>query len=540
MSENSNNSFDSKNKRRWRNSEAELEELLFQVFGGKENMEKEKASQGQGRSEIPDVKFENPNANNNIKKAAVSKKSSVKVNNVKNNNKNKSLNKKTQNSQTKKAAGAATSKASVGSPTAKRKQPVRSNKTQTKPNSAAKGEGKKKKQTKLEQKISKLTGKKRVAAILGVFFGILLILLLIVVGLFFFYTSLFGKYRGEKNEGEYLYNSSDYVSEADTMTPEEAEAALKKQLEGASTDLMKDKDVMNILLIGEDLRDTDNEERGNTDVMLMVSLNTKQKTITMTSFMRDAWVYIDGYGMAKLNAAYWRDGPELLKSTIEKYYGVAIDRYVIVNFKSFIDIIDTLGGIKMDVRDDEAEGMKKPMAEQNNILGNKKGTDYLKKGGEKLLLNGNQALAYARLRYVGNADYERTERQRKVITEIINESKSMSLIELNDLAKRIFPQVKLDITQGEMFSMLLNIFDYMDYDIQELRIPSDGMFTEDVIGGLSVLSPDFSANKDLIIKTIYGSEDESGADDSDAANDSSEAKAANNQTPVTDYNGYNN
>lgn len=388
------------------------------------------------------------------------------------------------------------------------------------------------KQAQFKEKLSKMSGKKRVAVIAGIFLGILLILALLIYGLYSFYYSLFGRYSGKLNDGEYIYNSSDYVDDSDTMTPEEAEAALKKQLEGKASDPMKDKDVMNILLIGEDLRDTDSEQRGNTDVMLMISLNKKQKTITMTSFMRDAWVNIEGYGMAKLNAAYWRDGPELLKSTIENYYGVAIDRYVIVNFKSFIKIVDTLGGITMDVRDDEAEGMKAPMAEQNNILGNKKGTDYLQKGGTGLRLNGNQALAFARLRYVGNADYERTERQRRVIAEIINESKNLSLLEINDLVQEIFPQVKLDITKGEMASLLLNCLDYMNYDIQQLRMPADGLFSEDIINGLSVLSPDYKANSELLIDTIYGSGDSSVTDDSQAAEQA--------DADITDYNDYNN
>lgn len=536
----SSNPFDNKNKRRWKNTDAELEELLFQVFGSEGNNEND--NKGKSRPELPDVKFENPNAVNDASKVA-----GKSANNTGNKKKPPVQKKKTVAPQQKKTANTAAK--SAGAANAKKQTVKKTNNAQVRASSnakrqtqtAAKDDGNTKKRSKLVQKISKLSGKKRVAAVLGVILGVILIFILIVVGLFLFYTSLFGKYHGKKNEGEFLYNSSDYVSEADTLTPEQAEAALKKQLEGTATDLMKDKDVMNVLLIGEDLRDTDNEERGNTDVMLMISLNKKQKTITMTSFMRDAWVYIDGYGMAKLNAAYWRDGPELLKSTIEKYYGVAIDRYVIINFKSFIDIIDTLGGIKMDVRDDEAEGMKKPMAEQNNILKNKKGTDYLDKGGKQLLLNGNQALAYARLRYVGNADYERTERQRKVITEIIREAKGMSLVELNDLATRIFPQVKLDITQGEMFSILLNSFDYMNYDIQELRIPADGLFTEDIIGGLSVLSPDFKANSDLIIKTIYDKEDDSESDDSDAAEDSSDSSQnAAAQATVTDYNDYNN
>lgn len=227
-----------------------------------------------------------------------------------------------------------------------------------------------------------LTGKQKTIRITAIILAAVLILCLLGYCVYHFYYSLFGRYHGERNNGEYLYNSSDYTNESDTMTPEEAEAALKKQLEGTATELMKDKEVMNILLIGEDLRDTENDERGNTDVMMMISLNKKNKTITMTSFMRDAWVYIDGYGQAKLNAAYWVDGPELLKNTIQNYYGVSIDRYVIVNFESFIKIIDALDGIDMEVTDEEAEGMKAPMAEQNNILGNKKGTDYLSKGGK--------------------------------------------------------------------------------------------------------------------------------------------------------------
>ena len=121
----------------------------------------------------------------------------------------------------------------------------------------------------------------------------------------------------------------------------------------------------------------------------------------------------------RLNSAYWHGGCEYLEQCIEDYFGIQIDRYARVNFYSFIDIVETVGGIDMEVSKAEAEGMKKPMAEQNKYLKNKKGTDYISddifagKSDEdkvKLHLNGNQALAFARLRYVGNSDYERTER----------------------------------------------------------------------------------------------------------------------------------
>lgn len=392
----------------------------------------------------------------------------------------------------------------------------------------------------LEKKISTLTGKKKAAVVASIIVGIILLLILAVYGIYHFYYSMFGKYSGKTNSGQYSYDSSDYTDDAHTLTPEEAEAALKKQLASKASGLMKDQDVMNILIIGEDLRDTESEERGNTDVMMMISLNQKKKTITMTSFLRDTWVNIDGYGTAKLNAAYWKDGPELLKSTIEDYYNVSIDRYVIVNFKSFMTIVDAVGGIDMDVSDDEAEGMIDPMAEQNNLLGNPKGTDYLKSGGKQLKLNGNQALAFARLRYVGNADYERTERQRRVIAEIINKSKDLSLVQIDKLLRKVLPEIKIDLTEGEIASLLLNCFDYMKYDIQELRIPADNMFTEEIIGtdlgNLAVLCPDFNENSRLLIKTIYG--DDALTDSNQSDGTATQQNNIDNNTD-NDYNNYN-
>lgn len=502
----------------------DLEKLLLQVFGSKENLEKEKKLQKEADGNVPNLKFPKAEKTESfqVKKEAQPqrKKSPQNSNNPKRNTVNKNVKK-------------APSKNGKKPVNKNGKKPVNRNGNKKVEPKAKNIKNVKRNKPKLRERIAAMPRNKKIAAVLGIIAGIILLLVLLVVGLFFFYTSLFGKWIGDINEGDYSYNSKDYTDDSVTLSPEEVEAQLKKQLEGMANDPMKDKDVMNVLLIGEDLRDTETDDRGNTDAMLMLSLNKKNKTITMTSFMRDAWVNIGNYGMDKLNAAYWRGGPEMLEDTLENYYGVSIDRYVIVNFKSFIEVIDTIGGIKMDVRDDEAEGMKKPMAEQNKLLNKKKGTDYLKKGGTQLQLNGNQALAYARLRYVGNADYERTERQRKVIAEIINECKNLSFTELHTLAVKIFPQVKLDITKSEFASMLLNSFDYLGYDVQQLRIPADGLFSEDVVskGGynLSVLMPDFKANSDLLINTIYG-DPSSESDDSNSwdSTDSTDVNQTNN------------
>jgi len=206
---------------------------------------------------------------------------------------------------------------------------------------------------------------------------------------------------------------------------------------------MNSSDVRNILLIGSDTRNAD--ERGRTDSMILLSINSTTKEITMTSFMRDMYVNIKGIDAdgndidtwSKLNAAYVYGGAELLMDTIEYNFDIAVDDYVYIDFLSFVDIVDAVGGIELDISDEEAEGMKPPMAEQNKLLGNKKGTDYLDKGGKKLHVNGNQALAYARLRYVGNADFQRTERQRTVITKIIEKGERLRSADYRQVRKSI-------------------------------------------------------------------------------------------------------
>ena len=357
--------------------------------------------------------------------------------------------------------------------------------------------------------------KKKTGFALGIVFVIFVIIIAVIVGLFFHYTGMLDRTKDNTiNSGKAPINSSELTSEADTFDAKEKENELKAQLQKQSSKISSE-DVTNILLIGEDIRDTEDQSRGNTDVMMIISINTKNKTVTMTSLMRDMYIYMAQFDEGnRLNSAYWHGGCEYLEQCIEDYFGIEIDRYAKVNFYSFIDIVETVGGIDMEVSYDEAEGMKKPMAEQNKYLKNKKGTDYIsadkfegKNGDEKvkLHLNGNQALAYARLRYVGNSDYERTERQRRVISEIIKNAKKLNLVQLDKLLNKVLPEVNTDLTDGEIANLLLNAFDYMDYDIQQLRVPADGYFTDEYINGMSVLNPDFTANSAFIQYIIYGS-----------------------------------
>lgn len=366
------------------------------------------------------------------------------------------------------------------------------------------------------------SSKKKAGVILGFVFLLICILALAAWLKLVGYISLFNKDNGGINTNKPVYSDTDPTKQ-DTIDELTEEEKLKQQLEKSASALMSDSDVFNVLLIGEDIRDTEQETRGNTDVMMLISINSKLETITMTSFMRDIYLYLPDAGYSnRLNAAYYYGGAESLENTLEQYFGVTIDKYVVVNFYSFIKIVDTVGGLNLTVSDEEAAGMQAPMSEQNKYLGNKKGTDYLKQGGENILLNGNQSLAYARLRYVGDADFERTQRQRKVISEMINKSKKLSLVKLDKLLKEVLPEVTTDLVEsGKIASLLLNSFEYMDYDIQELRIPADNTFTNETINGMAVLSIDFDANMKLIQETIYG-----------------ESAVESSTEPVVDENGY--
>ena len=273
---------------------------------------------------------------------------------------------------------------------------------------------------------------------------------------------------------------------------------------------MNSSDVRNILLIGSDTRNAD--ERGRTDSMILLSINSTTKEITMTSFMRDMYVNIKGIDAdgndidtwSKLNAAYVYGGAELLMDTIEYNFDIAVDDYVYIDFLSFVDIVDAVGGIELDISDEEAEGMKPPMAEQNKLLGNKKGTDYLDKGGKKLLVNGNQALAYARLRYVGNADFQRTERQRTVITKIIEKAKSSDPLTIDKFAKASMSHLTTNMSQTQLFALTYKAIFSMNYEIKSMRIPDDDSYSYGTSSdGQSILEVDFEACKALLRKDIY-------------------------------------
>lgn len=267
--------------------------------------------------------------------------------------------------------------------------------------------------------------------------------------------------------------------------------------------------VQNILLIGSDTRTE--EEYGRTDTMILLSIDHKKDKITMTSFMRDMYVNIYGKDnngnnvdlWDKLNSAYVRGGPELLMDTIEYNFDIDVDDYVYVDFFSFVDIVDSIGGIELTVTEEEAYGMQPPMAEQNKILGKEWGSDYLYEGG-RFNMNGNQALAYARLRYVGNADFQRTERQREVIGKIVDKVKHSNPLVIDKFLRTSLGHMTTNMTTTEMYVSSYTALFAAGYEIRSLRLPAEGNYTYGEHDGQSTLDIDIEACRELLRSEIYG------------------------------------
>ena len=258
-------------------------------------------------------------------------------------------------------------------------------------------------------------------------------------------------------------------------------------------------DVYNILLIGSDTRESG--EVGRSDAMILVSINQKTETIYLTSFLRDCYVNIPGYGNTRLNHAFAYGGPDLLEKTLEQNFKIHVDRYVAVDFFSFMDVIDTLGGVYINVTEDEQKVTNNYIWSMNKLMGEEWSNDYLWSSGWQKL-NGKQALCYARNRYTGN-DYERTARQRTIINQIISGAMQASPATLVDLAQVILPQVTTDMSKSEILAYAANVAAYLGYDIQQQQIPASGTYSGATISGMSVISLDLDANIKYLQGTIY-------------------------------------
>lgn len=271
-----------------------------------------------------------------------------------------------------------------------------------------------------------------------------------------------------------------------------------------ATESMKEDGVVNVLLIGNDSRK--NGEDGRSDAMILLSVSNKTKTIHMTSLLRDMYVEIPGHDGNRLNAAYAYGGPALLCETIEYNLGIEVNRYVLVNFQAFAKLVDAVGGVDMEVSNEEVQWINAYLNEYNLLEGRDITTDYLDTSlSGEIHLNGAQALAYSRNRYIGT-DFGRTERQRKVLSAVIKKLPLALATNSDALMNELLPNLTTNLRQTEMFSLSLDAGKLLSYEMIQTVIPAEDTYSNASIRGMSVLEVDFEANKAILQKEIYGIE----------------------------------
>lgn len=217
----------------------------------------------------------------------------------------------------------------------------------------------------------------------------------------------------------------------------------------------------NIIVFGVDSRENWLEDSSNSDTIVIVSINNSTKDIKMVSVYRDTYLKIPEKGYRKVNAAYLYGGYSLALSTLNQNLDLTATEYVTVNFKSVINVIDLLGGITLDITGTELKWLNGYIKELNrihntNVMG-------LSSSGTQLV-NGTQAVAYARIRYTSGGDFKRTERQRIVISKIFDKVKSSGFLTIHQIADEILPQIATNLSKTELLALAKDIFSYQIVD----------------------------------------------------------------------------
>ena len=262
-------------------------------------------------------------------------------------------------------------------------------------------------------------------------------------------------------------------------------------------DPLTNENIINILFIGQDARPGETTQRS--DAMILCTLNKATNTLTMSSFMRDMYVQIPGYGDSRINASYAIGGMKLLDECLKVNFGVEVDGNIEINFVSFMKVIDMMGGIDMELTAEEAAYL--------NRRGNWQVEEYA--GDWELVegmnhLTGTQALAYSRIRDIGD-DFGRTERQRKVLTELLHMTKDLSMLELNKLLYTVVEMVTTDMSNAQITNLVLQVFPMLsDMEIKTQRVPQWGHYQNANINGMMVLLPDLEKIREHLKTSLIG------------------------------------
>lgn len=261
--------------------------------------------------------------------------------------------------------------------------------------------------------------------------------------------------------------------------------------------------IENILLIGLDGINDNIPKRS--DTMIILTIDKMNKSLKLTSLARDTLVKIPGYGEEKLTHAYAYGKEELLMQTINENFNLDIKDYATVNFKSFIEIVDIIGGVDININEKEIRHLNEVIKACYNVNHTDiNDIEYISTTGNNNL-NGYQALAYARIRKLDTI-YKRDERQRIILTNIAHKLSDVSITKYPHIAKSILRHIKVNMAFNKIIKLAFTSHELASYDIKELEFPvseyrEDGVTDEN---GKYVVKWDKEKNINLLHEFICG------------------------------------
>ena len=215
-------------------------------------------------------------------------------------------------------------------------------------------------------------------------------------------------------------------------------------------------DYKTVALFGLDNRSNGNLSSGRSDVIILANINQKTRTVDLVSVYRDTYLDVGGGSFRKCNEGYAKN-PANAITMLNKNLDLNISDYLTVDFNAIIECVDLLGGVEVEITDEEAILMQGYMDEISKIT--KKKSQYLP-GAGRYNMDGVQACAYARIRYTAGDDYKRAERQRIVIAAMVDKAQRSNLKTINSLINEVFGDIKTSYSSADLLALASQVFSY--------------------------------------------------------------------------------
>lgn len=292
----------------------------------------------------------------------------------------------------------------------------------------------------------------------------------------------------------YMYIRANIYKKTEPLTSEHLQAPVKTKEE--TIGYTEVEGITNVLLVGVDGIDFD-EKYQRSDSMIIATLDSNKEKVKLTSLYRDTLVYIPGYGEEKMNLAFSLEGPELVMETIKYNFDVNIEKYIMINFAGFEAIIDQIGGVEIDVKEYQLHELNKYIGQATGG-----GDCPVEKAGLQIL-NGKQALSYARIRKGVGDDYERTERQREVLFKVAEKLQKTDVIKYFSIANKMLDYLRTNIEIMDGLNMAYTISKFSNLETEQLSIPVQELCVDEEFNGNMALRMDRYENALILNDFIF-------------------------------------